>query len=204
MQRGSLRLGTCARTAARLEPAADQGMPPPTLRCSRRRLRPRAQHACYAPPTACPPAGLRDERDLSIAVRLGCGAVAGTMGQVGWAGGQSPSHYPGAPCQPSHRRHCHSRHASLPACSGAPGPGPTARPCAAAVPNLYCRAPPPPSPPLSPPAADPGVSFRCGAAAAAGVGVGGGQEPSRRWVCPALRAAKSDSAEWRDVCMCFF
>ena len=30
----------------------------------------------------CPAAGLRDERDLSIAVRLGCGALAGTMGQV--------------------------------------------------------------------------------------------------------------------------
>jgi hypothetical protein len=31
------------------------------------------------------PAGLRDERDLSIAVRLGCGALAGTMGQVWYA-----------------------------------------------------------------------------------------------------------------------
>ena len=27
-------------------------------------------------------AGLRDERDLSIATRLGCGALAGTMGQT--------------------------------------------------------------------------------------------------------------------------
>ena len=34
------------------------------------------------------PAGLRDERDLSIAVRLGCGAVAGTLGQVRPAGGR--------------------------------------------------------------------------------------------------------------------
>jgi len=35
--------------------------------------------------------GLRDERDLSIAVRLGCGALAGTMGQVGGqAGGRDP------------------------------------------------------------------------------------------------------------------
>ena len=38
---------------------------------------------CGLPRCACCCAsGLRDERDLSIAVRLGCGALAGTMGQV--------------------------------------------------------------------------------------------------------------------------
>ena len=45
-----------------------------------------ALRACRRPRRAAccrrPHAGLRDERDLSIAVRLGCGALAGTMGQV--------------------------------------------------------------------------------------------------------------------------
>ena len=43
-------------------------------------------------------AGLRDERDLSIAVRLGCGAVAGTLGQVGAACRGLRKELTGIPC----------------------------------------------------------------------------------------------------------
>lgn len=59
---------TLARAIRALSPCAE--LPP-------------LSHHLLPPPSP----GLRDERDLSIAVRLGCGALAGTLGQARRAGG---------------------------------------------------------------------------------------------------------------------